>query len=52
MLVPSDSPVTMVVSEKGYGDWTYALGKGAMKNVIRLGPGEEQRLDIRLQPRK
>jgi hypothetical protein len=52
MLVPSETPVTMVVSEKGYEDWTYAQGKGAMKNAIRLGPGEEKRLDIRLQPRR
>jgi hypothetical protein len=52
MLVPSETPVTMVVSEKGYQDWTYALGKGAMTNTIRLGPGEEKRLDVRLQPRK
>jgi hypothetical protein len=52
ILIPSNMPITMVVSQKGYEDWTYSLGKGEMKNAIRLGPGEEMRLDIRLQPTK
>lgn len=52
ILVPSDFPVTMIVSLKGYEDWTYSLGKGALKNAILLGPGEEMRLDIRLRPKK
>lgn len=42
----------MVVSQKGYEDWTYSLGKGAMKNAIVLRSGEEMRLDIRLRPTK
>lgn len=52
ILVPPDTPITMVVSQKGYEDWTYSLGRGTMKNAIRLGPGEEMRLDIRLRPRE
>jgi hypothetical protein len=42
----------MVVSLNGYENWTYSLGKGAMKNAILLGPGEEMRLDIRLRPKE
>jgi len=52
ILIPSDTPITMVVSLNGYENWTYSLGKGAMKNAILLGPGEEMRLDIRLRPKE
>jgi hypothetical protein len=52
ILIPSDTPIIMIVLQKGYEDWTYALGKGAMKNAIVLRPGEEMKLDIRLLTKK
>jgi hypothetical protein len=52
ILIPSDTPVTMVASLKGYENWTYSLGKGASRNTILLRPGEELKLDIRLRPLK
>lgn len=51
VLVPSDTPVTMVVSLEGYEDWAYSLGRGEMRNAILLKPGEELSLDIRLRPK-
>jgi hypothetical protein len=52
ILVPSDTPVTMVVSLKGYEDWTYSMGRGALWNAILLRPGEGLTLDIRLRPKE
>jgi hypothetical protein len=48
ILVPSNNPVTMVVSLEGYENWTYLTDKSQMKNAILLRPGEELHLDIRL----
>lgn len=52
ILVPSNTPVTMVVSLKGYEDWAYSMGRGALWNAIILRPGEELTLDIRLRPKE
>ncbi len=51
VLVPSDTPVTMVVSKDGYDDWTYSLGRGDLRNAVLLKPGEELTLEIRLRPK-
>jgi hypothetical protein len=52
ILVPSDTPLTMVVSQRGYEDWTYSLGRSEFRNAILLKAGEELTLDIRLQPKR
>ena len=52
ILIPSDVPVTMVVSHAGYEDWNYSLGRGELRNAILLHSGEESRVDIRLLPKK
>lgn len=52
IMVPSDTPVTMVVSLNGYQDWTYTLGRGELWNALLLRPGEVLTLDIRLQPKE
>jgi hypothetical protein len=52
ILVPSNHPVTMVVSQEGYENWTYLTDKRPMKNAILLRPGEELHLDIRLWPKR
>ena len=52
VLVPSNHPVTMVVSLEGYENWRYRTDKSPLKNAILLRPGEEMRLDIRLWPKR
>jgi hypothetical protein len=52
LLIPSDVPVTMVVSREGYENWTYSLGRGELRNAILLHPGEELSLDIRMWPKQ
>lgn len=50
ILVPSNHPVTMVVSIEGYENWRYQTDKSPLKNSILFRPGEELHLDIRLWP--
>jgi Carboxypeptidase regulatory-like domain len=50
ILVPSNHPVTMVVSLESYENWRYQTDKSPLKNAILLRPGEELHLDIRLWP--
>jgi hypothetical protein len=52
ILVPSNNPVTMVVSLKGYENWAYLTDKSPVKNAILLRPGEKLHLDIRLWPKR
>lgn len=51
VLVPSNIPVTLVVSREGYEAWRYTSADGTEKNIV-LGPGEELKLDIRLRPKQ
>jgi len=48
LLVPSDVPVSMVVSMDGYENWTYTLGRGEHRNAVLLQPGEELELEVRM----
>jgi len=48
ILIPSATPLSMVVSQTGYENWVY-LSK-TQRGAIVLGPGEAMSLDIRLKP--
>lgn len=48
ILIPSDTPLTMVVSQTGYEDWVYP--DKTQRGAIVLGPGESMNLDIQLKP--
>lgn len=51
VLVPSDKDVTMKVWHEGYRPWYYpGTVDKSQRTSVRLKPGEEQTLDIRLQP--
>jgi len=50
VLVPANVPLTMVVSREGYEDWRFTAPDGTEKQ-LRLRPGEEMALEIRLRPR-
>jgi hypothetical protein len=52
ILVPSDVPITMVVSLDGYENWSYKSDKGSAKDAVLLLPGQDLNLDIRLQPKQ
>lgn len=47
VLVPSDTPVLMKVSEPGYEDWFYT--RNGVVVPIQLGPDETLKLEIRLK---
>lgn len=47
VLVPSDTPVLMKVSEPGYEDWFYT--RNGVIAPIKLGPDETLNLEIRLK---
>jgi len=51
LLIPSNTDVMMKVWLEGYKTWHYTRTKdrSTIKSV-RLEPGEEQRLDIQLEP--
>ena len=51
ILIPSDTPVTLVVHVRGHEDWVYSLGRGELKDAILLRPGEVLALDIRVWPK-
>jgi hypothetical protein len=50
ILVPSDTPLKMVVSLGGYQKWVYGVDGGALGKALFLHPGQEEILDIRLKP--
>jgi hypothetical protein len=50
VLVPANVPVTLVVSREGYENWKYSGPDGALKAIV-LQPGQEEILNIRLQPK-
>jgi hypothetical protein len=52
ILVPSDTPITMVVSLDGYENWRYEGADGGRKNAILLRPKEEMQMDIQLTPKQ
>jgi hypothetical protein len=47
VLVPTDAPVTMKVSQTGYEDWWYT--RDGVVAPLRLSPSEVLRLDIKLR---
>ena len=50
MLVPSDKDVTMKVWDSGYKCWYYpGTANKSQSKPVHLRPGEEEKLDIRLQ---
>lgn len=52
VLVPSDTPFSMVVSQSGYENWTYSReGSTEAPTAILLRPGESMNLDIQLKPK-
>jgi hypothetical protein len=48
ILIPSDTPLSMVISQSGYENWVYRNITHRLPLV--LGPGESMNLDIRLKP--
>jgi hypothetical protein len=53
ILVPSDTPLSMVVSQSGYENWTYSSeGQTGVTSAILLHPGESINLDIQLKPKR
>src|ERR1700729_3361401 len=53
ILVPSDTPFSMVVSQSGYENWTYSSeGQTGVTDAILLHPGESKTLDIQLKPNR
>ena len=48
ILIPPDTPLSMVISQSGYENWVY--GSGTHRLPLVLGPGESMNLDIRLKP--
>jgi hypothetical protein len=52
LLIPAETPVTMLVTRKGYDDWTYALGRGELRDAILLHAGEELSLDVQMWPKQ
>ena len=52
ILVPSDTPLSMVVSQVGYEDWAYSIEtQTGLSTAVLLHPGESMNLDIRLKPK-
>lgn len=48
--VPSDSDLLIVVMSIGYRGWVYTDQSTSSRPVLRLGRGEQKRLDIELEP--